>query len=293
MAVPAELYRSVLAFYGRQMQLIDDGDVGRWTRTFAPDAVIANNTAPRPGRGRADILAVATRAADRLAAARLVQRHWFGMYDVRPAGGTALAVRCYALVVETGRGGEPRLWRSGLCRDLLDPAGDQDWLVRERRVDHDDVESAVPPPEPTTDPEETPVSDTDRYVRVQQFYARQMQLLDSGDAEGWALTFTEDGVFSANAHPEPVRGREAIAAGARRAAAELAAQGVVRRHWLGMLDVTDAGDALRVRSYALVVSTPRGGDPAPRFSTTCEDELVEADGGWLVRTRQVRRDDLA
>src|ERR1700742_441498 len=80
------------------------------------------------------------------------------------------------------------------------------------------------------------------YMDIQHFYGRQMRHLDSGHVEEWAATFTENGVFAANAHPEPQRGRAAIEEGARNAAAQLRADGVQRRHWLGMLEVEPRPD---------------------------------------------------
>lgn len=134
---------------------------------------------------------------------------------------------------------------------------------------------------------------TDLYIEVQQFYGHQMQLLDAGLVEEWAGTFTEDGVFAANAHPEPSVGRAVIEAGARRAVEDLAARKLVRRHWLGMLDVEPVdADSVRVRSYAQVIETPIGGQTVVRLSTTCADLLVRLDGKWLVRERKVARDDL-
>src|SRR5437660_7716433 len=97
-------------------------------------------------------------------------------------------------------------------------------------------------------------------LEVQRFYAAQMQLLDDGRAEQWAGTFTDDGVFAADAWPEPARGRRAIAEGARKTTEDLARRGVRRRHWLGMPAITRSdGDTLAVRSYALVIETPRAG----------------------------------
>jgi hypothetical protein len=134
-------------------------------------------------------------------------------------------------------------------------------------------------------------ADNDLYLQVQRFYARQMQALDSGAADEWAATFTPDGVFSANAFPEPVRGRDAIVAGARRTADQLA--GVIRRHWLGMLDVRPQADGtVFARSYALIIETPRNGQAGVHLSTLCEDVLVRDGDGWLVRERKVTRDDL-
>jgi SnoaL-like domain len=133
----------------------------------------------------------------------------------------------------------------------------------------------------------------DLYQEIQHFYARQMQLLDSGETEAWALTFTEDGVFDANGHPEPVVGRDKITAGALQARKALDRSDVRHRHWLGMLTVGARPDgSLLARCYALVVEIPLGGEAKLRFSTICEDVLVEEDGEWRVRERQVTRDDL-
>ncbi|GAA3046541.1 nuclear transport factor 2 family protein [Streptomyces roseofulvus] len=132
-------------------------------------------------------------------------------------------------------------------------------------------------------------------AEIQRFHARQMQLLDSGDAEAWAATFTEDGLFAPPSLPEPVRGRAALAAGVRAAHAELAAEGEVRRHLLTTAAVEDPGPdgSVRVRSYVQVVATRR--DEAPRLllMCVCDDVLVVEDGEWRVRERYVSRDDRA
>jgi hypothetical protein len=131
------------------------------------------------------------------------------------------------------------------------------------------------------------------YQDIQNFYAQQMQSLDEGATSQWAATFTDDGEFAAGGLPEPVRGRAAIEAGAREVAAGFEASGTRRRHWLGMLAVTPGpGDSVLARAYALVLEIPPGGDVVARRSTVCDDELVPADGGWLVRRRRVTRDGL-
>ncbi len=136
--------------------------------------------------------------------------------------------------------------------------------------------------------------DIETYQRVQQFYAHQMQLLDDGSVEEWAKTFTEDGTFAANAHPAPTTGRAAIASAAGQAVAELKRAGLVRRHWLGMITVgSRPDDTLLARCYALVISTPKGGQSGVHVSTVCEDVLVRNGDELLVRERRVARDDLA
>ncbi|MEV0405193.1 hypothetical protein [Actinoallomurus sp. NPDC050550] len=77
------------------------------------------------------------------------------------------------------------------------------------------------------------------------------------------------------------------AQGARKAVQELAEQGIQRRRWLGVPAVAERGDgAVAARAYALIVSTPRGGQAAVHLSSTCED------GRLVVRHREVSRDDL-
>ncbi|MCS0639612.1 nuclear transport factor 2 family protein [Streptomyces sp. LP05-1] len=143
----------------------------------------------------------------------------------------------------------------------------------------------------TTD---TAVAEAVLQTQIQHFYAAQMQLLDSGKAEDWAGTFTEDGVFAANAHPEPAAGRAVIAAAARKATDEYAAAGIQRRHWLGMVNVERRGpDEVFAQCYALVIETPRGGQARLHVSTRCDDLLVRAEGRWQVKDRQVYRDDLS
>jgi 3-phenylpropionate/cinnamic acid dioxygenase small subunit len=131
------------------------------------------------------------------------------------------------------------------------------------------------------------------YVEVQQFYARHMHLLDSGQAQEWAQTFAEDGTFDAPTMPEPIRGRAAIAAGVAKSAEERAAAGETQRHWHGMVDVQPRPDgALEVRCYALVFSTFKGQESRLHRVCVCTDVLVRVDGRLVVSTRKVTRDDL-
>ena len=45
-------------------------------------------------------------------------------------------------------------------------------------------------------------------------------------------------------------------------------------------------------SYAIVLSTPRGGHTVVDLSCTCEDLLIRDGDGFQVKRRQVHRDDL-
>jgi 3-phenylpropionate/cinnamic acid dioxygenase small subunit len=131
---------------------------------------------------------------------------------------------------------------------------------------------------------------TDLQAEIQRFYHWHMQLLDDGRIEEWAAAFTPDGVFDAEGHPEPVKGREEIVSGARQVTAKLADAGIVRRHWLGMSVISPERDTVRVRSYALVFQSSAGAGSALHASTTCEDVLVPNGDSWLIRERVVRLD---
>lgn len=138
----------------------------------------------------------------------------------------------------------------------------------------------------------TAIVNAELQAGIRQFYAWHMQLLDEGRIEEWAAAFTPDGVFAADGHPEPVKGRENIRAASRKVADGLADAGIVRRHWLGMSDIAPDGDRVRVRSYALVFQVSKQEGAALHASTTCEDVLVPGDaaGTWLISERVVRVD---
>lgn len=137
---------------------------------------------------------------------------------------------------------------------------------------------------------EGPVS-AELYTEIQQFYARQMGLLDDGRPQEWALTFTQDAVFDEPSRMDPLRGREAIRASAVARAERLAAEKLDFRHWLAMLDVRPQEDgSLRARTYALAMRTPRGGALDIFASVVCHDHLVRVDGTWAVRHRHIQHD---
>ncbi|GJF33164.1 hypothetical protein KNE206_58640 [Kitasatospora sp. NE20-6] len=142
----------------------------------------------------------------------------------------------------------------------------------------------------TASPDTRTVPDSD-YAAIIQFYAGHAQLLDAGRAEEWAEQFTEDGTFAQNVKPGVKRGRADIAAGMRKGIDALAARGLVRRHWFGMVAAEpDGPDTVRTRYYAVVFETPRGGEPRLYLSTTAHDVLERRDGTWSVRSRYISHD---
>ncbi len=129
-------------------------------------------------------------------------------------------------------------------------------------------------------------------AEIGQFYADHFYLLDSGDAQQWALTFTEDGAFYPPHRPEPLRGRETLAQGVTAAHREYQERGEQRRHWHGMVSVNPQPDGtVAVRCYAQIIVTPQGGTPTLHLSCVCRDVFVRRDGQWLVSERRVTRDD--
>lgn len=130
-------------------------------------------------------------------------------------------------------------------------------------------------------------------VQVQRAYARQSRLIDSGDAAGWAATFTDEGEFHSPSYPEPAVGAEAL----REFAESFARAGhqaqAVSRHVVTNVDVLPGADDDQVvaHAYLQIVTTPYGGESRLVRLTTITDRLERHDGAWLVAHRQVRRDD--
>ncbi|MGN5631825.1 nuclear transport factor 2 family protein [Streptomyces sp. AC154] len=137
---------------------------------------------------------------------------------------------------------------------------------------------------------------TDRtalYVEVQQFYARQVRLLDDLRAAEFAATFTEDGVFAQSPGIPQVRGREAIAAALLAAHTRRFGTEPVRcRHWHNMLRVDPGPDGTLVTHYYTLVMVSRPWDPAPVIapSSVVEDVLVYEDGELRTRGRRITPD---
>jgi actinorhodin biosynthesis protein ActVIA len=135
--------------------------------------------------------------------------------------------------------------------------------------------------------------DVETYVRVRSFLARQARLLDNADPEGFAATFTGDGVLRHASRQDALRGRAAIADATRATAAEHTQ--VTHRHWFDqfVIEPGPSADVVLVSYYALTTLVDRDG--AVRLLPSClvEDELRwGADGTLLVADRLVIRDDL-
>jgi hypothetical protein len=130
-------------------------------------------------------------------------------------------------------------------------------------------------------------------AEVGRFYARHIQLMDEGRAEEAAATFTEDATMvSPPKISEPIVGRAALAAGLRRNADQLAADGIRYRrcHSMTTVEVREDG-AVFARSYVQVVKTEVGKGTHLHAMCVCEDVLVREGGELKVAERVVTRDD--
>lgn len=130
---------------------------------------------------------------------------------------------------------------------------------------------------------------------VTRAYARQSRLIDSGDAPGWAATFTPDGEFHSPSYAQPARGAAALVAFAQDFAATTRSTGVVSRHVVTNVDVLPGDDEHHVvaHAYLQIVATGRDGESRLIRLTTLVDQFVRCQGRWLVAHRQVQRDGVA
>ncbi|WP_017571004.1 nuclear transport factor 2 family protein [Nocardiopsis halotolerans] len=132
----------------------------------------------------------------------------------------------------------------------------------------------------------------DFYIEVLQFYAEQMQALDSRDFAFYARTFTEDGEFSHSPNLPPSRGPQDI----QRTLEDFhrdrfGDEPVQRRHWFNHLVLEPMDDgAFRATCYALVVTTRPGSPPEITPSCVVNDVLVRRDGALRMRSRSVDHD---
>lgn len=118
------------------------------------------------------------------------------------------------------------------------------------------------------------------FVDIQQLYTRYNWMLDSGDAEGYAATFTSDGVFNNNV------GREAIVKFANTFHAGL---GSHVKHWNTNLMITPTPEGAAGQVYLVLVDF--GTKPASiATSANYSDELVRTPQGWRFKKRATKGD---
>ncbi|MDI3422629.1 nuclear transport factor 2 family protein [Streptomyces luteolus] len=130
------------------------------------------------------------------------------------------------------------------------------------------------------------------YVEVQQFYARQAQLLDARKLEGYAETFTEDAEFAHTPGCEPSRTRTGITADLYEFHKRFETDPVQRRHWFSMIDLEPQDDGSVHSTFYALVATTRPGVREPEIAPSClvHDVLVRENGELHNRSRRVDHD---
>jgi hypothetical protein len=118
---------------------------------------------------------------------------------------------------------------------------------------------------------------------IQQLYARYNIAIDSGDAEGWAATFTPDGVFNTfSGHDQLVNfvknWREKL-------------NGATRKHWNNNLQIS--GNSKEASGYVYLMLVDFSTKPASILTTmTYTDSLVKTKNGWRF-TKRITKGDVA
>jgi hypothetical protein len=137
---------------------------------------------------------------------------------------------------------------------------------------------------------EAPTLSTDDYVAIQQLYARFNTALDTGKAQQFADTWTDDGEFIGGRGPgrgsevrTPIQGRAELVAMGQRA-------GVGTRHFVANLVLTPTAEGARATCY-LVLLNARNSPPSITETAIYEDTLVRTAQGWKFRKRINWRDD--
>jgi hypothetical protein len=121
---------------------------------------------------------------------------------------------------------------------------------------------------------------SDDLVEIQQLYATYNWTLDAGDAEGYAATFTPDGVFNNNV------GHDAIVKFANTFHAGLGAH---VHHWNTNLMILPTAEGASGQVYLVLVDFAT--KPASiATSATYSDELVKTAQGWRFKKRATKGD---
>lgn len=127
-----------------------------------------------------------------------------------------------------------------------------------------------------------PLSAQDNF-EIQQLYARYNNAIDSGDAEGWAATFTPDGVFNT------FSGHDALVGFVKMWREKLG--GATRKHWNTNLQIN--GDSKEATASVYLMLVDFGTKPASILTTGMySDSLIKTKDGWRF-TRRITKGDVA
>ena len=133
------------------------------------------------------------------------------------------------------------------------------------------------------------------YLRVQHFYARQMQSLDNGCFKEYADSFTPDGVFEHTPGAAPGRTPAGILAQIEESQRAQPVSDERKRHYFSQLVVEPLPDGrFNATSYALIIRI-KPGRAAPEVRPSCvvHDVLAVDSDGIHVARRRIKYDHLA
>ncbi len=116
----------------------------------------------------------------------------------------------------------------------------------------------------------------DDYIEIQQLYAQYNMAIDSGDAEGYASTFTPDGVFN------NFNGHDALVGFINRWKDQM--NGGNMRHWNTNLAIKGTPDGASGAVYLLLVDVSKR-PPVIASAAKYDDQLVKTPQGWRFKKR--------
>ncbi len=132
----------------------------------------------------------------------------------------------------------------------------------------------------------------DAYTAIQNLYARYNWCSDTGDADGYAACFTEDGELSLPGIGLEIRGRENLREFKRQDKARRGDR--IRRHWNSGLWLEAAGDdTMRGRCYLHGYDGAPGEAPVLNDIGAYDDTIVRRGGEWRFARRIITMDHSA
>src|SRR5262245_13084980 len=120
---------------------------------------------------------------------------------------------------------------------------------------------------------------TQDYVEIEQLYAQYNHAIDSGDAEGWAATFTPDGTFNTFA------GHDALVGFVHQWIEKM--NGGNRRHWNTNLRIVGTSEGAGGSVYLMLVDVTTKSIVGTGSYT---DTLVKTAAGWRFKSRTYKGD---
>jgi hypothetical protein len=113
---------------------------------------------------------------------------------------------------------------------------------------------------------------TQDYIDIEQNYAKYYHTIDTGDPEGWADTFTDDGNFNGTI------GRAALTESRRRAGPSKT------RHVVSNLVITPTAEGANGSLYVFIVD-PQEVPVKINSYSRYDDTLVKTSKGWRFKTK--------